>query len=239
MDMKKILLIFAFVLWSLMPIMAQVQPGSDQYAVSLHVGYGNNLTYGSMANFDISAYMPIHQHFDMQANLRFSTADTYAIGVQLRPKFTLPVGELYLEDRILTNIVARDSYNDFVHSLSVGYMMQYVNVQIGMFTRVIIPLPYEYRTGDEMILEPFNVLYKVEAFVRPKTSPWNISLCIANIDQYQMERVWQPMFYLGGWYDINEHWRVRLSGKLKLAGMFHLNAHYYASEIRVGAEYKF
>jgi hypothetical protein len=222
-----------------MPIMAQVQPGSDQYAVSLHVGYGNNLTYGSMANFDISAYMPIHQHFDMQANLRFSTADTYAIGVQLRPKFTLPVGELYLEDRILTNIVARDSYNDFVHSLSVGYMMQYVNVQIGMFTRVIIPLPYEYRTGDEMILEPFNVLYKVEAFVRPKTSPWNISLCIANIDQYQMERVWQPMFYLGGWYDINEHWRVRLSGKLKLAGMFHLNAHYYASEIRVGAEYKF
>jgi hypothetical protein len=192
-----------------------------------------------MANFDISAYMPIHQHFDMQANLRFSTADTYAIGVQLRPKFTLPVGELYLEDRILTNIVARDSYNDFVHSLSVGYMMQYVNVQIGMFTRVIIPLPYEYRTGDEMILEPFNVLYKVEAFVRPKTSPWNISLCIANIDQYQMERVWQPMFYLGGWYDINEHWRVRLSGKLKLAGMFHLNAHYYASEIRVGAEYKF
>jgi hypothetical protein len=239
MGMKKILLIFAFALWSLMSIMAQVQPGSDQYAVSLHVGYGNNLTYGSMANFDISAYMPIHQHFDMQANLRFSTADTYAIGVQLRPKFTLPVGELYLEDRILTNIVARDSYNDFVHSLSVGYMMQYVNVQIGMFTRVIIPLPYEYRTGDEMILEPFNVLYKVEAFVRPKTSPWNISLCIANIDQYQMERVWQPMFYLGGWYDINEHWRVRLSGKLKLAGMFHLNAHYYASEIRVGAEYKF
>ena len=239
MGMKKILLIFAFVLWSLIPIMAQVQPGSDQYAVSLHVGYGNNLTYGSMANFDISAYMPIHQHFDMQAHLRFSTADTYAIGVQLRPKFTLPVGELYLEDRILTNIVARDSYNDFVHSLSVGYMMQYVNVQIGMFTRVIIPLPYEYRTGDEMILEPFNVLYKVEAFVRPKTSPWNISLCIANIDQYQMERVWQPMFYLGGWYDINEHWRVRLSGKLKLAGMFHLNAHYYASEIRVGAEYKF
>ena len=237
--MKKFLLVLALVLGTLMPTMAQVQPGSDQYAVSLHVGYGNNLTYGSMANFDIGAYMPINQHFDMQANLRFSTADTYAIGVQLRPKFTLPVGELYLEDRILTNIVARDSYNDFVHSLSVGYMMQYVNVQIGMFTRVIIPLPYEYRTGDEMILEPFNVLYKVEAFVRPKTSPWNISLCIANIDQYQMERVWQPMFYLGGWYDINEHWRVRLSGKLKLAGMFHLNAHYYASEIRVGAEYKF
>ena len=237
--MKKFLLVLALVLGSLMPTMAQVQPGNDQYAVSLHVGYGNNLTYGSMANFDIGAYMPINQHFDMQANLRFSTADTYVIGVQLRPKFTLPVGQLYLEDRILTNIVARDSYNDFVHSLSVGYMMQYVNVQIGIFTRVIIPLPYEYRTGDEMILEPFNVLYKVEAFVRPKTSPWNISLCIANIDQYQMERVWQPMFYLGGWYDINEHWRVRLSGKLKLAGMFHLNAHYYASEIRVGAEYKF
>ena len=32
---------------------AQVQPGDTQYSVSLHAGYGHNLTYGSYANFDI------------------------------------------------------------------------------------------------------------------------------------------------------------------------------------------
>ena len=42
-----------------------------------------------------------------------------------------------------------------------------------------------------------------------------------------------------GWYDINEHWRIRLTGKMKLAGMFHLNAHYYGAELSAGAEYRF
>ena len=118
-------------------------------------------------------------------------------------------------------------------------MMEYVNVQVGMSNRIIMPLPYTKHSGDEMILEPFDAVYRVEAFVRPQTSAWNISLALANIDNYQIERMWQPMFYLGGWYDVNEHWRVRLSGKMKLAGMFHLNAHYYGAELRVGAEYRF
>lgn len=236
--MKKSILIFSTWLVAL-GAMAQVQPGDEQYAVSLHVGYGHNLTYGSHANFDIDAYLPINKHFDMQASVRTSTANFYTAGVQLRPKFVLPVGELYLEDRLMLRFVSRDSFRDFVHALSVGYMMQYVNVQVGMANRIITPLPYTKRSGDEMILEPFDAVYRVEAFVRPQTSSWNISLCLSNMDNYQVERMWQPMFYLGGWYDINEHWRVRLSGKMKLAGMFHLNAHYYGAELRAGAEYRF
>ena len=218
---------------------AQVQPGDSQYSVSLHAGYGHNLTYGSYANFDLDAYMPINQHFDMQANVRTSTANFHTMGVQLRPKFILPIGELYIEDRLLMRFVSRDSFRDFVHALSVGYKMQYVNVQVGMATRIITPLPYSNRSEDEMILEPFDAVYRVEAFVRPQTSPWNISLCLSNMDNYQVERMWQPMFYLGGWYDITKHWRVRLSGKYKLAGMFHLNAHYYGAEVRAGVEYRF
>lgn len=238
--MKKRILMFVFCGLLLAPIaMAQVQPGDTTYSVSLHVGYGHNLTYGSYANFDLDAYMPINKHFDMQANVRTSTADFYTMGVQLRPKFALPVGELYIEDRLMMRFVSRDSFRDFVHALSVGYMMQYVNVQVGMSNRIITPLPYTERSGNEMILEPFDAVYRVEAFVRPQSSPWNISLALSNIDNYQVERMWQPMFYLGGWYNINDHWRVRLSGKMKLAGMFHLNAHYYGTELRAGAEYRF
>ena len=238
--MKKIFFILAFGFWLFAPTaMAQVQPGNTQYAVSLHAGYGHNLTYGSHANFDIDAYLPINKHFDMQASVRTSTANFYTAGVQLRPKFVLPVGELYLEDRLMMRWVNRDSFRDFVHAFSVGYKMQYVNVQVGMSNRIITPLPYTNRSEDEMILEPFDAVYRVEAFVRPQTSPWNISLCLSNMDNYQVERMWQPMFYLGGWYDINEHWWVRLSGKMKLAGMFHLNAHYYGAELRAGAEYQF
>ena len=212
---------------------------SEQYSISLDMGYGHNLTYGSFANFDLGAYMPLNTHFEMQANVRMSTANTYAVGVQMRPKFALPVGEMYIEDRLLTSFIRREQFLDFVHALSVGYRMQYVNVQLGMTNRVMLPPTYELSSGDTFVCEPFDLLYRLEVYVRPATSVWNLSLALANVDEYQIERMWQPMFYLGGWYDIDEHWRMSLNGKLKLAGMFHLNAHYYASEVRVGAEYKF
>lgn len=212
---------------------------SEQYSISLDMGYGHNLTYGSFANFDLGAYMPLNTHFEMQANIRMSSANTYAVGVQMRPKFALPVGEMYIEDRLLTSFIRREQFLDFVHALSVGYRMQYVNVQLGMTNRVMLPPTYELRAGDTFVCEPFDLLYRLEVYVRPATSVWNLSLALANVDEYQIERMWQPMFYLGGWYDIDEHWRISLNGKLKLAGMFHLNAHYYASEVRVGAEYKF
>ena len=234
MKTKILILILALFALSSYRLMA-----SSPYSVSLHAGYGHNLTYGSMANFDVDAYMPVSQYFETQASLRLSTANTYAVGVQLRPKFALPVGKMYLEDRLLMNIIKRYNFSDFVQTLSVGYRMQYVNVQVGMSMRVMIPMPYDQSRGDELICEPFDAVYRVEAFVRPETSPWNISLCVSNVDNYQIERMWQPMFYLGGWYDITDHWRVRVAGKMKLAGMFHLNAHYYASEVRVGAEYRF
>ena len=225
--------------WLAVAAIAQVQPGDTTYTVALHTGYAHNLTYGSYANFDLDAYMPINKHFDMQANIRTSTANVHSMGVQLRPKFRLPKGELYLEDRLMMRFAMRDNYRDFVHAISVGYMMQYVNVQVGMSNRIITPLPYEHHSEDAMILEPFDAVYRVEAFVRPQSAAWNISLCLSNMDNYQIERMWAPMFYLGGWYDINPHWRVRLSGKMKLAGMFHLNAHYYSAELRAGAEYRF
>lgn len=238
--MKKIFLIFALCSLLFAPMaMAQVQPGDTTYSVSLHVGYGHNLTYGSMANFDVDAFLPINRHFEMQANVRTSTANFYTIGVQLRPKFTLPVGELYLEDRLLMRFITRDQINEFTHAISLGYRMQYVSVQIGLATRVIVPLPFVHNSTDEYLCEPFNLLYRIEGFVRPITSPWNIAIAISNADNYMIERMWTPMLYLGGWYDLNSHWRLRLSGKYKNAGMFHMNAHYYAAEVRVGAEYRF
>ena len=230
--MKKLFLLLALCL-------SVVAYSQSRYSLAVHAGYGHNLTYGSFANFDIDAHMPINPYFEAEANLRANTANSYALGVQLRPKFALPVGEMFIEDRLMANFVARDAFNQYIHAISLGYRMQYVSVQVGMYTRLMQSVPYEHHTGDELICEPFDALYRVEVFVRPDTSPWNISLCLSNVDDYQIERMWQPMFYLGGWYDINEHWRVQLSSKLKLAGMFHLNAHYYASEVRLGAEYRF
>ena len=234
----KFLITLMFCLGGLASV-AQDPAAEGKYAISLHAGYGHNLTYGSFANFDVDAYLPINQYFEAEANVRTSTANVHTLGVQLRPKFALPVGELFLEDRLMANFVVRDQVNEFTHAISLGYRMQYVSAQLGLFSRVMVPQPYEKNSDNEYISEPFCLLYRIEAFVRPATSCWNIAIALSNVDDYMMERAWIPMLYLGGWYDVNDHWRLRLAGKYKNAGMFHMNAHYYAAEVNLGAEYRF
>lgn len=233
--MKKIF--FTLGILAISPI--ALSNNTQRYSMSLHTGYAHNLTYGSYANFDIDANLPINQYFEMEANLRTNTANVHTLGVQLRPKFAVPVGELFIEDRLMARFVARDNVNEYAHAISCGYRMQYVCVQMGLLSRVMVPTPYVRNADNSYISEPFNLLYRIEAFVRPQTSCWNIAFAISNVDDYMLERAWMPMMYLGAWYDLDDHWRLRLSGKYKNAGVFHMNAHYYASEIRLGAEYRF
>lgn len=223
----------------MLPAMAQMQYGADRYALKADIGYAHNTTYGSHAVFDIGAFMPINEHFEMQADLRFTTARNHSIGVQLRPTFAVPVGEMYLEGRLLTGLYPRDGYNDLTQAIAVGYRMEYVSVQVGFSTRLIMETPYNWHSNSNILVEPFNICYKIEAFVRPQTSPWNISLCVSNMTDYQIERVWQLMFMAGGWYNIDEHWRINLNALCKPTGMFHLNATYYGAEVRTGFTYNF
>ena len=224
---------------TMLPGMAQVQYGTNQYSVRMNIGYNHNTTYGSHAGFDFGAFMPINQHFEMQADLRFTTAHNHAFGVQVRPKFAVPVGELFLEGRVLSCFYPRDGFNDLTQAIAFGYRMDYVSVQLGMSTRLIINSPYDWHDGSNIIVEPFNLTYRVEVFVRPQTSPWNISMCISNMTDYQIERLWQPIFMANGRYDIDSHWQVNLGALCKPTGMFHLNAKYYAAEVRAGFAYNF
>ena len=236
MRMKKYLILLALCLSG---VVCGQSLDNPKYSLTLRAGYGHNLIYGSHANYDLGAFMPINQHFEMDADLRASTANFYTLGVQLRPKFALPVGELFLEDRLLANMVVRDQVTELAHALSLGYRMQYVSVQLGLLSRVIIPMPYERNSDNGTVVEPFKLLYRIEAFARPQTSRWNIAAAISNVDDYMMERPWTPMLYVRGWFDVDEHWRLHLAGKYKNAGMFHMNAHYFAAEVGVGAEYRF
>ena len=224
---------------AVLPVMSQVQFGTDRYSVRAHIGYAHNTTYGSHAVFDIGGFMPLNEHFEMQADLRLSTAGTHALGVQFRPKFAVPVGEFFLEGRLLSCLYSKDGYNDLTQVLSVGYRMDYVSFQVGMSTRLIIETPYNWHGNSNIIVEPFNICYKLEVFVRPQTSPWNISLCASNMTDYQVERVWQPSFMANGRYNIDEHWQVNLSALCKPTGMFHLTAKYYGAEVRAGFAYNF
>jgi len=59
------------------------------------------------------------------------------------------------------------------------------------------------------------------------------------VDDYQMERMWQPLFMIGAWYDVTDHWRINMGVQCKPTGMFHLDATFYGATLRAGFSYKF
>lgn len=213
--------------------------GEPRYQISVLGEYAYNRTWEHMGNIDILALMPINPYFEMQTNVQLSSASVYTGAVVLRPKFSLPAGELFLETELLYKAVARNRQSDFCGAVSIGYRMDYVSLNIGMFGRVMSAWDRDWHSDQTYNVEPFNLLYRLEVFCRPQTEKWNISACIANIDDYQMERMWQPMFMLGGRYDIDNHWRVKIEAECKPTGMFHLSATFYSAFVRTGFTYRF
>lgn len=213
--------------------------GLPQYSVSFLPEYSYNLTYGSFANFNMQALMPVNQHFEMQANLQFSTVNKHSAGLVLRPKFELPVGELFAETHLFYcgNIRARQ--HDLDMAIAVGYRFDYLSLTFGNFTRIMEGFDRVDKSAEARNCEPFNFLYRIQIFCRPQTCPWNLYFVFSDYDDYQYERMWEPIFQLGGQYDIDQHWRVLLNAECKPTGMFHLNAAFYSATVRAGFTYSF
>jgi len=213
--------------------------GDRKYSLTGMVEYSYNTTWGHHANFDIQSLMPINKHFEMEAKLQFSTANVYTGALQIRPKFELPVGELFIETDVMYKAVARNRMGDITAALGVGYRMDYVSITLGVFSRVIDDWDRSWHSEENFVVEPFNLLYRIEVFCRPQNNNWNLSFLISDVDDYQMERMWQPLFGIGAWYDINEHCRLNFSAQCKPTGMFHLDATFYGATGRVGFTYRF
>ena len=213
--------------------------GERRYTITGMAEYSYNKTWGHHANFDIQGLMPFNPHFEMEARLQFSTANVHTGVVQLRPKFELPVGEMFLETDIYYRGVARNRLGDMTAALGVGYRMDYVSVTLGLYCRVIDNWDRSWHTDETYVVEPFNLLYRVEVFCRPQNNPWILSFLISVVDDYQMERMYQPLFGIVAYCDVNEHWRLNFAAQCKPTGMFHLDATFYGATFRTGFSYRF
>lgn len=236
--MKKSIL-FSVLLFPLLVLAANPGFGERTYSLTGMAEYSYNTTWGHHANLDVQALMPFNPHFEMEAKLQFSTANVHTGVLQMRPKFELPVGELFLETDVLCKLVARNRVSDLDMALALGYRMDYVSVTLGVFGRVIHDWDRNRHSNESYVVEPFNMLYRLEVFVRPQNNPWNLSFLLTNTDDYQMERMWQPLFAVGAWYNVTDHWRVIAGVQCKPTGMFHFDATFYGATLRAGFTYRF
>jgi len=213
--------------------------GERKYSLSAMGEYSYNTTWGHHGNLDIQALMPFNPHFEMEAKVQLSTANVYTGNLQIRPKFELPVGEIFIETDMLYRAVVRNRVSDMSAALALGYRMDYVSVTLGLFSRVFINWDRDVHSDETYVVEPFNLLYRIEVFCRPQNNPWNLSFMFSNVDDYQMERMWQPLFGVGAWYNVTDHWRLNFGAQCKPTGMFHLDATFYGATFRTGFTYRF
>ena len=239
--MKKLMIIIAAMVLGTGAVAYAGNPGFGQrrYTVTGLGEYSYNTTWGHHGNIDLQALMPINQHFEMEAKMQFSTANVHTGVLQIRPKFELPVGEMFIETDLMYRAIARNKIGDIVAAVGVGYRMDHVSITIGSFCRVMDDWTRDWHSEDNYVVEPFNLLYRIEVFCRPQNNNWNLSFMFSNVDDYQMERMWQPLFSIGAWYDVTEHWRLNFGAQCKPTGMFHLNANFYGATFRTGFSYRF
>ena len=219
-----------------------IRPG-EHSQLSAGVEYGYNDVWGHHANFNISAKVPIHKHFDLSTGLQLSTANVYNWNTELVTKFLLTRAhqrELYIKSRFLFRGIQRADAYDFNLAFGLGYRRDYVDFMAGTNIRMMDEIRRKVdKNMNEMIAETFYFIYGLEVFVRPMDCNWNLSARISNFTDYQIERMYNPMFSIAGYYAPAEHWRIDARILCKPVGMFNMTASFFDAHGVVGFSYTF
>lgn len=200
--------------------------------------YSYNTTWGHGAGLDLIADIPIGAAFDCEPALQVSSVGVHTAAVQTRALFPVGKTSLYMKNRIAFKDVARSGMYDACMGFSLGWFCGHVDVEAGMFGRVMDSFGRDIHSLDAAMCEPFNLIYSIKGFLRKPDSRWNAWASISNVDIFQLERMWQPIVSAGGWYDLGSRMSIRLEAVCKPTGMFHLNAEFYSISVRAGVSFK-
>ena len=229
----------------------KTKPGNQPYSLTLLAEYGYNKTWLHYGGAQIKAFLPVNEHVEITLIAEGLSSNVYSAGLNVRPKMALPIGELFFDATVHYSAIQRNRIHDAITATSIGYRMDYVSAQVGCFYRTMASYDRAWHSEEEYLCEPFNFLYRIAANVRPLCSRWNIYMGFANFNETQFERPWQPLFFLGGYYDFApssnfeytyraaSHFRLLFEATCKPTGMFHLNANFYGATAKFGFAYKF
>ena len=200
------------------------------------VGFNN--TYRWYEGADLKGVLHIDNN-DFYLNLEALTANVYSMGLSVRPNIELcRNGFGYIDVSVHSRFFNNYKIYEFVYSASFGFKMRHFDVQLGLFTKVIDGFNKPWDEVESRVLEPFNFLYKLRFSIMGFDNPWDICLTGANFNEFEYERMWEPLFSLGGRWNFKERWSAVAEGTLKPAGMFHGSVRFYESVLRIGVNYK-
>lgn len=247
--MKKILSILVFGCLFFAPLAAK-----QHYSLSVLGTYGYNSTWEHYGGGELRVFLPVNGNVEFEINASAQSSNVYSVGATARPFIELPVGDIFFDASMLYSCIQRNRINDYVAAFSAGYRMDYISLQLGLFTQVFGDMDINFHSTDSYSVDPFNILYRLQVNVRPQKSVWNLYFGAADYDQTQYERHWQPLFFMGGYYDLPfynvgrksdnmrgniRNLRMMAEVTCKPTGMFHLDASFYGIRAKLGIAYRF
>ena len=195
---------------------------------------GYSHTYKWYGGADLKGGLHI-DNTDISLNFEALTAKTYSFGLSVSPWFEVcRNGRLFLEGTLHSRVFQRYKIYEFVYAGSVGFRMRHFSAQVGIFSKTMDALGRDWHSLNNYVTEPFNLLYKVKISVMGFDNPWDIYLVGANFNEFEYERMWEPICTLGGRFDFKERWSLVAEGTLQAAGMFHGTVKFYEAVFRVG-----
>ena len=200
------------------------------------VGYNN--TFNWYGGLDLKGVLHA-DNVDFTMNFEALTKNVYSIGLAFCPSFQLcKNGYLFFDGTLFSRIYGISSNYEFIYAGSVGFRMRHFSVQAGLFSRTIDTWGRDWHSLYSPVTEPFNLLYKVKISVMGFDNPWDVYFVCANYNDYEYERMWEPMFSLGGRWDFKDRWSAVAEGMLKPAGQFHGTIKFYEATIRAGVSFR-
>lgn len=212
--------------------------GCGSYSITVLGVFDHSRTFANQGGFDLAGHMPFSPYVEADAGFEFLGPKTVAGTLVARPKLPLKTGELFLEAAVHMRAFNTSSIGTFAIAGSFGYRMDYVSVQAGIERTSILDLARKSGEPQSSVNE-LNFIFKLAFNVRPATSPWNILLGASNFTLYQYERLYYPIFFLGGHYDFTGNLTALAQVDLKPSGIFNLSAHFNELAIRAGITYRF
>ena len=234
---KKLLLLLICV----MPLMISAQEKQRKVSgdITAQGVLGYNDTWRWYGGGDIKGALHLNK-IDFHLDFEGLSSDVFSVGLTASPYFDVcKNGQVFIDGTLHSRIFSGDRAYEFVYSGSAGYRMRHFSVQAGVFARVIDAIGRDWHSVENYMIEPFNVLWRVAASIKGFGNPWDIYFVGANYNEFEYERVWQPIFTVGGRIAAGEKLSIVAEGTLKPTGMFHLDTTFYAAWLKAGVNYKF
>jgi hypothetical protein len=203
--------------------------------------YGYNYTWENFGALAVVGSFPLKDYFISDIGIKAYTSNIYAFSCNARTIFPKKYGEWRIENKLLYRAFVRNKINEFSGGVLAGFRHNYINVGVGLSARLNSKFGEPSITNQQRyIIEPFNPLYFIECNMIKNSNLWNIGVRVANFDDFQIERPYQPIFTLTGKYSLkNKPLTFFSEATLKPSGVFHLSANFYEIRTQFGFKYKF